>query len=167
MIGSCNDGACSFNNTCCTGDGDCDDFNPCTKDACSKGKCVYTSSSSPGCCSPTPMSATFAGSDEGFTLTSTNADPGVGWHYKAAKGPNGDLGVLAFGHPKLDSYSVTNSPKFVATAATGLFNLMSGKDATLSFQLQAVTPNSSLNVRIYTVIDGAQINLIATKIPTN
>ena len=163
MIGSCNDGACSFNNSCCSGDGDCDDFNPCTKDACSKGKCVYTSSSSPGCCSPTPMSATFGGSDEGFTLTSTNADPGVGWHYKAVKGQNGDIGVLAFGHPKLESYSVSNSPKFVATAATGFFNLMSGKDATLTFQLQAVTPNAALNVRIYTVIDGAQLNLTATK----
>jgi len=91
----CSAGLCSFTSTCCLSDGECDDFNPCTQDACDKGKCVYTAASVPGCCSPTPLSNKFDGSDEGWA--SDPAQAGLDWHWKAWNNAKSPPGALHFG----------------------------------------------------------------------
>ena len=156
MVGACAAGQCVYTSTCCSADADCDDFNPCTKDACTSGKCVFTSSNSPGCCTPNVLTAAFNGSDEGFTSTAPVS--GLNWHYKTTAGAKSAPGVLAFGDPNSDTYSVP-SPNIKVTAASPTVSLLAGKEATLTFQAWGNTAGNNVTLRVYAIIDGVDTTI--------
>lgn len=155
--GACVAGQCVYTDTCCSQDTDCDDFNPCTKDACDKGKCVFTAATVPGCCSPQLLQAKFAGSDDGVV-----SDPpvsGLSWFYKdvgnaAKSGP----GVLAFGDPKSESWTVSGAVKVRATTPT--ISVLSGKETSFAFQVFGSSQlSTSYNLRVIAQLDDGPVVL--------
>ncbi|MFZ4577536.1 MAG: hypothetical protein ACOYOB_03985 [Myxococcota bacterium] len=156
QVPSCSGGQCSFASTCCSTAAECDDFNPCTKDACSQGQCLYTPSTAPGCCSPDVLGSAFSGSAEGWT--SSAAQNGLDWHYKASAAAKSPPGVLHFGDAGKDTYSLSNV-KIKVTAASPPFTLISGNEASLTFEVSGQQAGSGNTLRVYTIVDNVEVTL--------
>jgi hypothetical protein len=78
--GVCAAGACQFtpSGTCCLGDSDCEDADPCTANVCEAQLCEFRAQEGPGCCAVLPvLDTSFAPAPVGLSLTSDS--PNAVW----------------------------------------------------------------------------------------
>lgn len=129
----CNAGTCTATNLCCGSDDACDDGDPlCTVDTCVDGVCQFSYEPQGGCCTTTPLLATYSGGGwDGFSVYQ-DSDPtdGIGWFAVPNKG-HSPGGALHFGDLGDGTYDTGNPVD--ATAVSPVVSVPASSVVLLSF----------------------------------
>lgn len=157
---SCFSGVCDCEKTSCSVDDDCEGKDACTQVTCDKGKCVKTSSTAPGCCTQNVATYAFAGNNQGWEFSAAQA--GNSWFYKDTPTAKSAPGVLKYGDPTKDSMNLLANSKVKVTASMPVTSLISGKEASMTFQTWAQVSSTLPVLRVYTVVDGVEVSLLQT-----
>jgi hypothetical protein len=154
----------------CTKPSDCDDFDPCTADACESGVCAHQPSGAPGCCGGTAFADSFDKGLSQWTVAELQGGGQGGIVWSAAEMTGKDGGKRATSPPKAAYFGRTDVPcddgkgfcptfdngKAVGSTMTSpLFTVPKAQKVTLSFQLLLdVGPGFFDQLQVWVVQEG-------------